>query len=64
MSFGAGGKVTKSHKEWIGKWYKPWTWFSKKYVIEVIDDFQLINVSYVSNPVDPLCKIDPKKVKK
>jgi len=32
--------ITKSNKWWTGKWWKPWTWFCKKYHKEVMDEFE------------------------
>jgi len=59
MNVGMGGKIEKSHKEWIGKWYKPWTYpiFSDKYIIYIIDYFKFIEMSIVANPIDPCCRI-------
>ena len=59
MNIGLGGNIVKSHKQWMGKWYKPWTWtlFTNRYVFEIIDDFRFIECSWVSHPIDPLCKI-------
>jgi len=43
-AIGIGGKIKESKKIWLGKWYKPWTWF--KYGFE-IKDFELMEFSFV-----------------
>jgi len=41
-------------KIWMGKWYKPWTWFKFGYVIE---DFNLISIDMVDDP-PPGCEFN------
>lgn len=45
-------KVGESYWKWYGVWYKPWTWlyWTKVYII---NEFQLWDFSFISNPTDP-----------
>jgi hypothetical protein len=46
LSFGYRG-VAEPRKEWVGKWYKPWTWRKYVYVIARID---FVSIDFVSPP--------------
>ena len=43
-------------RKWIGKWYKPWTWFQYDNIYYV-DDFNLLSFSFVENPINKNCYI-------
>ena len=49
------GTIRPVH-EWIGKWYKPWTWFHYKNIYYV-DDFKLVAFNFVEDPIDNNCII-------
>lgn len=43
--FTVAGKVTYGKEIWIGKWYKPWTWFSKSCRARVVTHLHMDSVS-------------------
>lgn len=55
-AIGGQGELKKK-RFWLGKWYKPWTWFKYTEYFEV-GDFKLIEFSMVQNPVNPMCIIN------
>jgi len=58
MKIGIGGLSKNSERKYkfFGKWYKPWTWFNWKKVT-IIKEFELIEFSFVTNPVNKECRI-------
>lgn len=55
---GVGGIPTNLNKKWafFGKWYKPWTWLQWGKVT-LIKNFDLIEFSFVTVPVNEKCRI-------
>ena len=45
MNFSINGSGNINRK-WIGKWYKPWTWFR---FAKIITDFQFRSIDMVNN---------------
>lgn len=56
VSFGGRVKESGVKWKWYGVWYKPWTWLKWK-KLYIVKDFQLLEFSFVSNPIDPNAKI-------
>jgi len=45
--YSMGFRIKKSHRIWLGKWWKPWTW--RKYGT-IIDDIELREINKVKPP--------------
>lgn len=48
MNIAPSFRIKALEEKWIGKWYKPWTWFNKKYRVTIIKDAELLEMSLVS----------------